>query len=55
MLGRMVRMGPVFVLSLQALLMKRESFDFRGNGVIILNFIGDVLANLFLSGMFVRR
>ncbi|ORZ17749.1 hypothetical protein BCR42DRAFT_412425 [Absidia repens] len=25
------------------------------NGVIILNFIGDALANLFLSGMFVRR
>ncbi|KAI8352449.1 hypothetical protein EDC96DRAFT_554417 [Choanephora cucurbitarum] len=24
-------------------------------GVIILNFVGDVLANLFLSGMFVRR
>lgn len=28
---------------------------FRGSGVIILNFIGDALANLFLSGMFVRR
>lgn len=27
----------------------------RGAGVIILNFVGDVLANLFLSGMFVRR
>jgi hypothetical protein len=26
-----------------------------GQGVIILNFIGDALANLFLSGMFVRR
>ncbi|KAI8146986.1 hypothetical protein BJV82DRAFT_373037 [Fennellomyces sp. T-0311] len=26
-----------------------------GNGVIIVNFIGDALANLFLSGMFVRR
>ncbi|CDH60849.1 hypothetical protein RO3G_05247 [Lichtheimia corymbifera JMRC:FSU:9682] len=26
-----------------------------GAGVIILNFVGDVLANLFLSGMFVRR
>ncbi|KAI9306724.1 hypothetical protein BJ944DRAFT_238487 [Cunninghamella echinulata] len=26
-----------------------------GGGVIILNFIGDALANLFLSGMFVRR
>ncbi|KAI9473832.1 MAG: hypothetical protein EXX96DRAFT_621468 [Benjaminiella poitrasii] len=26
-----------------------------GEGVIILNFIGDALANLFLSGMFVRR
>lgn len=30
-------------------------FASRGNGVIILNFISDVLANLFLSGMFVRR
>jgi hypothetical protein len=27
----------------------------RANGVIILNFIADALANLFLSGMFVRR
>ncbi|KAF1805842.1 hypothetical protein FB192DRAFT_1274724 [Mucor lusitanicus] len=26
-----------------------------GAGVIILNFVGDALANLFLSGMFVRR
>ncbi|KAI9358753.1 hypothetical protein BD770DRAFT_320448 [Pilaira anomala] len=26
-----------------------------GSGVIILNFIADALANLFLSGMFVRR
>ncbi|RCH95920.1 hypothetical protein CU097_009099 [Rhizopus azygosporus] len=26
-----------------------------GSGVIVLNFIGDALANLFLSGMFVRR
>ncbi|KAI7879581.1 hypothetical protein K492DRAFT_195877 [Lichtheimia hyalospora FSU 10163] len=26
-----------------------------GNGVIIFNFVGDSLANLFLSGMFVRR
>ncbi|KAI9266328.1 hypothetical protein EDC94DRAFT_515765 [Helicostylum pulchrum] len=26
-----------------------------GSGVIILNFVGDALANLFLSGMFVRR
>ncbi|KAI7907534.1 sulfate transporter family-domain-containing protein [Cokeromyces recurvatus] len=26
-----------------------------GEGVIILNFVGDALANLFLSGMFVRR
>ncbi|KAI7868039.1 uncharacterized protein EV154DRAFT_432277 [Mucor mucedo] len=26
-----------------------------GTGVIILNFVGDALANLFLSGMFVRR
>ncbi|KAI8890801.1 hypothetical protein K501DRAFT_167784 [Backusella circina FSU 941] len=26
-----------------------------GNGVIILNFVGDALANLFLSGMFIRR
>ena len=26
-----------------------------GNGVIIMNFVGDALANLFLSGMFVRR
>ncbi|KAI9471814.1 MAG: hypothetical protein EXX96DRAFT_581792 [Benjaminiella poitrasii] len=26
-----------------------------GNGVIILNFIADILANIFLSGMFVRR
>lgn len=26
-----------------------------GQGVIILNFLSDVLANLFLSGMFVRR
>ncbi|CAO3699531.1 unnamed protein product [Rhizopus stolonifer] len=26
-----------------------------GSGVIILNFVGDALANLFLSGMFIRR
>ncbi|KAI9498707.1 hypothetical protein BDB00DRAFT_738109, partial [Zychaea mexicana] len=26
-----------------------------GQGVIIVNFVGDALANLFLSGMFVRR
>ncbi|KAI7900983.1 uncharacterized protein BX663DRAFT_438298 [Cokeromyces recurvatus] len=26
-----------------------------GKGVIILNFVSDILANLFLSGMFVRR
>ncbi|CAM0140861.1 unnamed protein product [Umbelopsis sp. WA50703] len=26
-----------------------------GSGVLILNFIGDTLANLFLSGLFVRR
>ncbi|KAI7857730.1 hypothetical protein BDC45DRAFT_500536 [Circinella umbellata] len=26
-----------------------------GNGVIIMNFVADALANLFLSGMFVRR
>lgn len=28
---------------------------FRGTGVIILNFVADSLANIFLSGMFVRR
>ncbi|KAG2180574.1 hypothetical protein INT44_003578 [Umbelopsis vinacea] len=27
----------------------------RGTGVVILNFIGDVLANLFLSGLFLMR
>lgn len=32
-----------------------SSFFFRQIGVLILNFIGDAIANLFLSGMFVRR
>jgi hypothetical protein len=31
------------------------SFFDREIGVLILNFIGDAIANLFLSGMFVRR
>ncbi|KAG0175369.1 hypothetical protein DFQ28_000956 [Apophysomyces sp. BC1034] len=47
--------------SLQADIMKQEvllgatCLTQWGSGVIVLNFVADVLANLFLSGMFVRR